>query len=79
MEVTRIDLAGGKPTGVQVNMSIVEAMYLARLTGTQNGDSNNKVFPGGDVPGSAVYGALIAEVFNLFWEDGVDEAVREMR
>ena len=80
MKVKRIDLDDEEmPESVLVELSHDEAAYLALLIGKQNSNDMNEVMSGGAVHGGAVYDGLTGSLFNRFYEDGVDGAVRAIR
>lgn len=58
---------GAEPNSVTVSMTISEAAWIAKVAGQQRGES----------PHSSIYSALIGDVFNRYWEDGVDEFMRQ--
>jgi len=66
MELKNITLAEGMPKSITVEMSIEEAVWIAIIAGKQRGES----------PHSEIYGCLTGELFNRFWDDGVDDAKR---
>ena len=78
MNVTRIDLdddGRGLPETVLVRMTRDEALYLAKLTGVQSRDEAESVLTGGDLLNTEVYDSLTGELFNRFYDGGVDEAI----
>lgn len=78
MRIKRIDLDGDEsPEFVHVRLTVGEALYLAALTGRQNGVSSEAVMAGGADFNSSVYGGLTGGVFNWFYDGGVEEAVRD--
>lgn len=52
---------------VTVEMTVKEALWIARVAGQQRGHS----------PHHDIYSCLTGEVFNRFWDDGVDDAKRD--
>jgi hypothetical protein len=66
----------GLPSKVNVEMTVEEAAYLARVTGKQSGITAEEHMPGGREVNSAVYNYLVADVFNPYWEAGVEEYIR---
>jgi hypothetical protein len=67
----------GDPSKVLFEMSIIEAVYLTKLIGDQNGLDAERTLPGhGQAVNSEIYGSLTGELFNRFYDDGVDDAVR---
>lgn len=79
MLIKRIDLddAGESPEFVHVRLTVGEALYLAALTGKQNGVSSEDVMTGGAGFNTTVYHGLTGGVFNRFYDGGVAEAMRE--
>lgn len=57
---------GAKPAEVNVTITIEEAIWIAEIAGNQRGSSPHK----------SIYYALVGDVFNRYWDDGVDEAQR---
>ena len=55
---------GAIPKTVTVEMTVQEALWIARVSGKQRGES----------PHSGIFDCLIGDVFNRYWDDGVDEA-----
>lgn len=77
MRVRSIDLDDhGDPERVTVTMTTSEAAYLATLTGKQSPKSANDVVPGSGTANSDVYDCLTGDLFNRFYEGGVDEFYR---
>lgn len=77
MNVKQINLDDdGVPESVFVRLSRDEALYLAKLTGGQNGVSAEAVLAGGAGLNAEVYASLTGELFNRFYEDGVNDVVR---
>ena len=52
------------PETVTVKMTVKEALWLAIVAGEQRGVS----------PHSGIYNCLTGDVFNRYWDDGVDDA-----
>lgn len=55
------------PEKISVSMDVEEALWIAKVSGEQRGDS----------PHHGMYACLVGDVFNRYWEDGVNEASRE--
>jgi hypothetical protein len=68
----------GALTHVVVRMTAQEAAYLARVIGARNGIVSNETMPGGDSINSEIYLALTGELFNRFYDDGLDGAMRHL-
>ncbi|MGW5291451.1 hypothetical protein [Streptomyces bacillaris] len=80
MKVKRIDLDDeGMPEAVLVELSHAEATYVALLVGQQTGATAEQVAPGGSRLNGSIYDGLAGDLFNRFYEDGVDGAVAAMR
>lgn len=76
MRIKRIDLdATEMPAVITVEMTVGEAIALARLTGKLSPDTaRERGLVWDDTV--ATYDALIGSVFNRYWEDGIDGASR---
>lgn len=61
-----IDEAASLDT-VTVEMTVKEALWIARIAGEQRGNS----------PHHEIYSCLVGDVFNRFWDDGVADAARD--
>lgn len=57
---------GAVPNTVSVTMTIEEALWVAKLAGQTRGDGE----------GSEIYNCLVGDVFNRYFEDGVDDAMK---
>lgn len=67
LEFEQSDDLGATPATVSVTMTIKEALWIAKLAGkTRSGDEESH----------EIYNCLIGDVFNRYFEDGVDEASR---
>jgi hypothetical protein len=55
---------GAEPEKITVTMTLPEAIWMAKIAGKQRDES----------PHSGIYDCLIGDVFNRYWDDGVDEA-----
>ena len=65
-EMTFDSAEGGisTPSTVTVKMTVKEALWVAIVSGKQRGES----------PHSGIFDCLVGDVFNRYWEDGTDEA-----
>ena len=54
------------PARISVEMTIEEATWIAAIAGKCSGDS----------PHHGIYDCLVGDVFNRYWDDGVDEAMK---
>lgn len=80
MKVRSIDFnADGEPESATFALSLAEALIVAKVFGERNGEQNEKVMPMGAYHGSNVYDGLVDGLFNRFYDDGVDEAMRSYR
>jgi hypothetical protein len=71
MEVNQIKLEAGLPSEVTVTMSLAEAVAIAEVFGAMNGYARQKLGIAGIDPGP--YDALVGELINRYWEDGMLE------
>jgi hypothetical protein len=70
MKVKRLSFVesedGATPSRIVVELTIEEALWIAKIAGGQRGTS----------PHTAIYSCLVDSVFNRFWDDGVADALR---
>jgi len=67
----------GHPTSMSVKMSVDEAGVLAKVMGQHSPAKFAEKFP--QVDSSVleeIYGCLVGEFFNHYWDDGVDDWLR---
>lgn len=77
MRINRIDLDDeGQPESVTATLSADEALFLAVVTGKHSSNTAEELMIGGGRLSSSVYGCLAGSLFNRFYEDGVDDALR---
>ena len=57
---------GAVPASVTVTMTIEEAAWIADKAGSSRGKVQSVTSP--------IYRALVDDVFNRYWEDGIDAA-----
>lgn len=77
MKISHIDLDDDEmPSRVHAELTLHEAVFLAKLTGKQTRTDANNVLADGSSTSSGIYHALAGVVFNRFYEGGVDEAAR---
>lgn len=76
MKIRKIELNDGQPTKVTAELTVVEAAYLARITGKQNGITAAEFMAGGSDANTEIYSCLTGELFNRFYDDGVDGYLR---
>ena len=55
---------GCVPEKVTVEMTVEEALWIAKVSGKQRGES----------PHRGIFSCLTNDVFNRYWDDGVDDA-----
>jgi hypothetical protein len=60
---------GAEPDTVTVTMTIFEAAVIASLFGKLNSYANDKIALDYDI-----YGCLVGDVFNRYWDDGLNDA-----
>ena len=70
MQITNIKFIQGRegadPSAITVTMTIEEAIWIAEIAGKQRGDS----------PHLGIYDCLVGDLFNRYWDGGVDDAIR---
>ncbi|ANA86270.1 hypothetical protein SEA_LOZINAK_113 [Gordonia phage Lozinak] len=77
MRVRSIELAeNGFPEQVTVVMSRSEAEWITLVLGSLTGEQEEAIKPGYREQSGEIYNALVGELFNRFWEDGINDAVR---
>lgn len=65
----------GQPEQITFTISLPEAIYLALLLGSQSGRTANETLSkNGDVINASCYYTVSGEVFNRYWDNGVEEA-----
>jgi len=57
---------GAIPKEITVTMTLAEAVWIAKAAGKQ---------PCGNQPTKDIWDALIGDVFNRYWDEGIDGAV----
>jgi hypothetical protein len=55
------------PETITVTMTVEEALWIARVAEKQRGGS----------PHRTLYDCLVCDLFNRFWEDGVNDAAKQ--
>lgn len=63
---------------VTVRLTLPEVVYLAKVTGQTTWAEREGVMPGGGKVGSAIYDCVTGGVLNRYYEDGVNDAVRDL-
>jgi hypothetical protein len=75
MKIRRIDLDDdGDPSSVTVELSLAEAILITRTVGKGNGHDSNLLMEGGDLIAAQTYLCLTGDLFNRYWDDGIDGA-----
>ena len=64
---TQSDEGEAQPETITVQMTVQEALWIARVSGQQRGSS----------PHNGIYDCLVGDIFDRFWEEGVDGAIRQ--
>lgn len=67
MTFTSDEEGAATPATVSVEMSIEEALWVASVASKQRGAS----------PHNGIYSCLVGNVFNCYWEDGLEGAKKE--
>lgn len=67
----------GDPETITVAVTRREAQFVAKALGRLNLDAANEVLPGYYSEVQDIYDCLVGNVFNRYWDDGVDGAVVE--
>lgn len=77
MKVRQIVLdEDGEPTAVLVAMSVKEAALIARMTGQHSPSTMTDALGYGWFEvSSSIFDGLTGELFNRFWDAGVDEVI----
>lgn len=71
MKLKQINLEDGQPTGLTVELSVDEAMHIAKWAGGLSPNTSPHY-----ESTSSIYSALVGEFFNRFWYDGLAGALR---
>ena len=56
------------PKTITVEMTVKEALWIAIVSGEQKGES----------PHTGIFNCLNGDVFNRYWDDGADDALKEI-
>jgi hypothetical protein len=76
MEVLNVSLSKGLPTEVTVKLTIEELAVIGRMTGRLSPITAEEVFPKAYEATSEMYDASVGEVFNRWWDGGIDDYLR---
>lgn len=68
MIIKTIDLDDGRPVKITAELSVEEAAQIAQWTGRLTTDQTSQT--------SEIYNALVGDVFNRYWDAGVDGYLR---
>lgn len=68
MKINNIELEDGKPVRIHAGLSIEEAAQIARWTGRLTTEQTSQT--------REIYDSLAGELFNRYWDDGVDGYLR---
>ena len=71
MKITSIDLEDRNPTRVRAELTIEELAFIAKFTGGMNFEKAEAVINDGYTASNALYEATIGDVFNRFWDNGL--------
>lgn len=66
---------GAVPLEITVTMSLVEAVVICKVFG----GFSEAEFEKRKLPPIDIYNDLSGDVFNRYWDDGVDDALRDVR
>lgn len=76
VNLKKLAFKNGNPSVVTVEMTIKEAAFLAKTLGKQNGLMKQEIYPGYEDEEHTAYDCLVGDVFNRYWDSGVDGYVR---
>lgn len=66
------------PETITAELTAREAAFLAKLTGRMSHSDAEAAVPGFSAESSRVHACLVGDLFNRYYEDGVDDALREL-
>lgn len=69
----------GEPEFVAVRMTVEELAYIAKFTGAQSDATARGVMPGGAAANLALYECAVGELFNRYYDGGVDDWIRNVQ
>ncbi len=79
MIIKKIELDGDQNIkSVTVKMTPKEAALIAKMAGNLNDASADDIVSGGGEAAREIFSALVAGVFNHYWEDGLNDALKEI-
>ena len=76
MKITNISLEDGKPELITAQLTRDELIYIGLTIGKDAPNDANQRMPGGSAICSEIYACITGELFNRYWEDGIDGAAR---
>lgn len=71
MHISNIEMSNGSPTGAKVDLSLDELVAIAKVFGRFSPHKAEESGLEYSVT-SEIYGCLVGELFNRFWDAGVD-------
>lgn len=71
-----MDKKGLLPQAVTVRMTAREAALIVRMVGKTSHSQRDQIQSDGGSAGSCIYDTLAGDLFNRFYDDGVDEVKR---
>lgn len=77
MRIDNIKMGGGLPSEVTVTMSIQQAAAIATVFGKMNGFAHRRLGLANEDEDFSIYDVLTGDLFNRFWDDGVNEYNRD--
>lgn len=77
MIVNKLKLSkDGLPKKATVELSIEEIAYITKILGKMNDIQANEVMKNGDVISSEIYSGFTGDIFNRYWDDGINDFFR---
>jgi hypothetical protein len=70
---------GAIPDRVTVTLTIREAAYITTIVGKQDGPTAEAFMRGGAEENYSLYDGFTSDVFNRYWDDGLDGARQEIQ
>lgn len=64
------------PEKVVAELTLDEMIWIGRVTGRQSPSSSEELVPGYGLSSQTLYYCAIGSLFNRFWDDGIDGAIR---
>ncbi|MFD7247868.1 hypothetical protein ACFV6Y_38725 [Streptomyces massasporeus] len=66
------------PETITAELTAREAAFLAKLTGRMSPNDVETAVPGYSAESNRIYACLEGDLFNRYYEDGVNDALREL-